>query len=490
MSETMNTKNKQMSHSHPWKRFLGLALLAALLFGGTVLVLFKIPDVYEQTFLGELEDKFTLLCETNEPKIILVGGSSVAFGVDSALIEEHTGYKVVNFGLYATLGTKLMLDLSEANINEGDIVVLAPELDSQTLSLYFNAEAAWQGIGSCVSMLRYVGSENLGDMMGGLYDYLGSSLSYLRQGITLSPSGVYRHDSFNAYGDIEYERPYNIMTVGYDVNQPILLDESIMDAEFLDYLNRYIRRVKDRGAEVYFSLCPLNKSALADETSEESIVAFFRFLNENIGCEVISGFDTAIMEENYFYDTNFHLNDAGVLVHTAALIDDINRALGSTYRHGLSLPKAPERPSMSGPDNWVENEWSALFLYEEYGDGLAIVGVAEAAMERASLILPYKANGKVVYVVAKGAFEGCDSLREITVPDNYALFENGAFSGAENLREIHMRRGESENLEVGKDLFEGASDELVILLYSEETYTDFATGYWWATHSSRMRLVD
>ena len=34
-----------------------------------------------------------------------------------------------------------MMDLSKMNINQGDIVVLAPELNEQTYSLYFNPVA-------------------------------------------------------------------------------------------------------------------------------------------------------------------------------------------------------------------------------------------------------------------------------------------------------------------------------------------------------------
>ena len=105
-----------------------------------------IPAQYELTFLGALAPKYERLNAIEEPKVILVGGSSTAFGLDSALLEESVGMPVVNFGLYATLGTKLMLDLSRDGIGEGDIVVLAPEIDAQTLSLYFNAESTWQAV--------------------------------------------------------------------------------------------------------------------------------------------------------------------------------------------------------------------------------------------------------------------------------------------------------------------------------------------------------
>ena len=95
------------------------------------------PSQFSDTFVGELDEKIERLHSIDEPKIIIIGGSSAAFGINSQLMEEYTGMPVVNLGLYAALGTKLMLDLSRSGIGEGDIVVIAPELDPQTYSLYF-----------------------------------------------------------------------------------------------------------------------------------------------------------------------------------------------------------------------------------------------------------------------------------------------------------------------------------------------------------------
>jgi hypothetical protein len=85
------------------------------------------PDQYDKTFLGVLDEKYDRLMSIEEEKIVVIGGSSVAFGLDSALLESYTGMPVVNFGLYADLGTKLMLDLARGGIKEGDVVIIAPE---------------------------------------------------------------------------------------------------------------------------------------------------------------------------------------------------------------------------------------------------------------------------------------------------------------------------------------------------------------------------
>ena len=89
---------------------------------------FLLPCQYNDTFMGELKYKVHLLEETPGPRIVLIGGSSAAFSVDSELLEqEFPEYSVVNFGMYAALGTTVMLDLAESRIREGDIVILLPE---------------------------------------------------------------------------------------------------------------------------------------------------------------------------------------------------------------------------------------------------------------------------------------------------------------------------------------------------------------------------
>ena len=137
--------------------FIMLAVVIVLPLIAALSICFAIPPQYSETYLGELAAKYERLKDTDGAKIILIGGSNLAFGVDSATIEEYMNMPVVNFGLYATLGTKLMLDLSKANIDKGDIIVVCPEMDPQTLSLYFNAEAAWQAADSDYSMLLHVG---------------------------------------------------------------------------------------------------------------------------------------------------------------------------------------------------------------------------------------------------------------------------------------------------------------------------------------------
>ncbi len=468
---------------------LAAVLVPVLFVAGSLIFL---PKVYSETFLGEMAEKYRLQTRTEEKKITVIGGSSVAFGLDSAEIEKATGYRAVNFGLYATLGTKIMLDLSESGVNSGDIVVIAPELDEQTLSLYFNAESAWQAIEGDLSMLFHVGRDNAGDLAGGLFDYLGKRYSYALKGEIISPNGIYRRDSFNAYGDISYPREYNVMTLEYDRSQPIRLEPSIFDGEFLDYLNDYIDRIKHRGATVFFAFCPMNRAALAEGTSDASIEAFYRFVCENIDCTVLGSPADSVYDKGYFYDTNYHLNDAGVRLHTMNLVNGILRETGRTDVLVLDRPDPPgKKPAetLAPGGEYTEDPFEKYFTYEPFGDGMRITGTLPEASSLESLEIPVTAQGRKVIILGENALKGCLRLSSLTVRDNLTLIEDGAFNGCSLLYSVHILSETPDSLEVSPNVFAGAPASLTVYLHTQSSYDSFTNGYWWTSHAARMKLA-
>ena len=141
-------------------------------------VAFLTKSEFDESFVGALDDKLDRLYSIEEEKIVIIGGSSAAFGYDSEIIENHLDMPVVNMGLYAALGTKLMLDLSRDAIREGDIVIIAPELDAQTLSLYFNASTTLKALDSSRHYLRSIPSEHRASLLGASFEFASEKLSY------------------------------------------------------------------------------------------------------------------------------------------------------------------------------------------------------------------------------------------------------------------------------------------------------------------------
>lgn len=446
-------------------------------------IAFIAPSQYHNTFLGELSDKYERLYSVEGPKIVIIGGSSTAFGLDSELLSEYMGMPVVNFGLYATLGTKVMLDLSEDAIGDGDIVVIAPETDAQTLSLYFNAETMWQALDSNASMLKHISSDNAGDLVGAFFGYASKKLGYLFSGAP-NPDGVYNHSSFNEYGDIVYERPSNIMPLGYDPNMTVDFSTEMFDEDFVDYLNIFIEKAKGNGADVYYSFPPINESCLAANVTEETLFDYYDFISRNLNCDVISNINDYIINENYFYDSNFHLNDSGVTVRTTTLITDLYKALGYLQTVDIELPEPPPR-SNSGVDiEGGDDSYADYFTYEDFGAGLKITGVTDEGKLLKNITVPTKYGDRPVLAIGEGAFDGCTVLKTVSVNANIIQFYNQAFKGCVALERIIMNYKTAEGISVGDDLFGGAPDTAKLYITTQSGYESFISDYFWGPYGA------
>ena len=476
-----------MKNINNWVKLIALILAVLVPFGVVVGIAVFCPPVYGQTFLGALSPKFDRLKEIEEPKIIVVGGSSVAFGLDSELLAETVGMPVVNFGLYATLGTKIMMDLSKANVNAGDLVILAPEMDEQTLSLYFNAEAALQGMESDWSMLFHISGENFSELAGGVYEYVTAKIKYLRNGL-LDPAGVYNRASFDTYGDIVYPRPHNTMLLGYDPNMTIELTPSIFAQEFVDYVNAYTAYCRQRGATVYFDFPPMNASAMAASNTEDALFDFCSYLYENLDCKVIGNVNDYIIEENYFYDSNFHLNDSGVILRTSLLAHDINRARGIPAQLAIEIPEAPQRPVSETILAETDALLASYFTYVEYGGGYAISGVSEEGKKLTTLTVPGAYEGKAVVAIESKAFAGCENLSKITINSNIVQLMDGAFADCPHLAKIYIVRDSAEGLAVGENLFTDAAEGVKLVLTKQSAFESFVADYFWSPYGEYMIL--
>ena len=417
-----------------------LAIVAILLpFFSVLGVVILTPPQYSDTFVGVLDEKYERLHSIEEEKIVVVGGSSVAFGLDSVALESYTGMPVVNFGLYAALGTKLMLDLSDSGINKGDIVILAPELDPQTLSMYFNSRTTLEAIDDNYKMMLDIGVDNWFNLFGGMWSFAGEKLKRAASDTPMTLDPVYRAENINEYGDFAMPRPENTMAKWYDPNTPVELTTDALGAdfdEFCDYLNKYIARLKLKGATVYFSYCPINEMALTENTTDAAKAQFVQYLKDKINCEFISEIDDYILDAGYFFDTNFHLNDAGVTVRTGRLAKDLI-ARDELDIVGIPIAAEPAAPTLPGYEILYmgdEDPNAKHFTYGLIADGAyagayVITGLSELGKTQTELTIPVGADGLKVISVAANAFVGGNVKRlNVTEDTNLKLFENGSFA--------------------------------------------------------------
>ena len=402
---------------------------------------FGLPVQFGDTFMGELKSKYERLKETSGKRIVLVGGSGVAFECDSALMDDFfPSYEIVNFGMYAGLGTKAVMDLSENYIHEGDIVILSPEQSEQTFSDYFNGEYMWQAADGAFGMLRDLKSENFEAMLGNFPRFALEKLNYVMKGQKPQTDSIYQKKSFNTYGDIELDTcRENILPNGYDVNQKVRFTEDVVQPEFMDYMNDWAKRLEKKGAVVWYRYCPVNKLSVEDM---DDLAAYDVFLRQKLDFPVIGNPENSLMEAEWFFDTNFHLNQPGKEVNTVQLIRDMKAMLGDDRAVTVELPEKPHR-------TWGE----------------------------------VSAETRIWTAKDSETYQGEET---IVIPENVTQIEDYAFSNCAGLKQIVLEQKDPSKCIVGQHLLDGTGAEILVPQMSVDSYK---RNYFWSVYAGRIGKV-
>ena len=402
---------------------------------------FGLPVQFGDTFMGELKSKYERLKETSGKRIVLVGGSGVAFDCDSALMDDFfPSYEIVNFGMYAGLGTKAVMDLSENYIHEGDIVILSPEQGEQTFSDYFNGEYMWQAADGAFGMLRDLKSENFDAMLGNFPRFALEKLNYVMKGQKPQTDSIYQKKSFNTYGDIELDTcRENILPNGYDVNQKVRFTEDVVQPEFMDYMNDWAKRLEKKGAVVWYRYCPVNKLSVEDM---DDLASYDVFLRQKLDFPVIGNPENSLMEAEWFFDTNFHLNQPGKEVNTVQLIRDMKAMLGDDRAVTVELPEKPHRT---------------------WGD--------------------VSAETRIWTAKDSETYQGEET---IVIPENVTQIEDYAFSNCAGLKQIVLEQKDPSKCIVGQHLLDGTGAEILVPQMSVDSYK---RNYFWSVYAGRIGEV-
>lgn len=402
---------------------------------------FGLPVQFGDTFMGELKSKYERLKETSGKRIVLVGGSGVAFDCDSALMDDFfPSYEIVNFGMYAGLGTKAVMDLFENYIHEGDILILSPEQSEQTFSDYFNGEYMWQAADGAFGMLRDLKSENFEAMLGNFPRFALEKLNYVMKGQKPQTDSIYQKKSFNTYGDIELDTcRENILPNGYDVNQKVRFTEDVVQPEFMDYMNDWAKRLEKKGAVVWYRYCPVNKLSVEDM---DDLAAYDVFLRQKLDFPVIGNPENSLMEAEWFFDTNFHLNQPGKEVNTVQLIRDMKAMLGDDRAVTVELPEKPHR-------TWGE----------------------------------VSAETRIWTAKDSETYQGEET---IVIPENVTQIEDYAFSNCAGLKQIVLEQKDPSKCIVGQHLLDGTGAEILVPQMSVDSYK---RNYFWSVYAGRIGKV-
>lgn len=450
-----------------------LILPVSFLIGG-----FCTPSKYEETYYGELSCMVDRLKNSEKKKIIIIGNSAVAFGVDSALVEEELkldglDYDVCNFGLYGSIGTKAMLDLAENYINEGDIIVFSPEFNEQSLSLYFSAKEMWYAVDSDFSLLKNIKEKDM--MVGAFPKYVADKLKTDK----VQGNGVYAKKSFDDHADMKNaDRAYNIMVDGYDTNN-LFSFEKKLPSDFIAYVNLFYENVRKKGASMVYSFAPVNKKALP-ENQETVIDEFYDELSFLFDFPILGNPHDCVMDYEWFYDSNVHLNTSGMRARTISLVNDLKLYFEKSSPVRAEMPSKPSIPQQEEPtdDPLLEK----YFRFEATDNGKLIVGLTDEGKNQKTLTLPSSVYGFTVETFQNNAL-----IEEITLPASIRVLYNESFLGCTSLKKLCILQENPEKVSVGYSLLKGTTSCKIYV--TKKAFPAYSSNYFWGHYAGDLEIL-
>lgn len=299
-----------------------IGMISLVFFG----IVYSPQGTFSDSYQSVIQIKYDNLIETNEPKIIIVGGSSAGFGINEPLLERETGYKVVNLGLHAGFGGLFNTELAKTNINAGDIVLLGYEYGWHNEEYFENlrVDMVMSAIDHRLDMYRQIPLENYSEVIGYLFTYAEQKRMYPKNAAV-----VYSRAAFNKKGQMTYNREeYVIKNYKNNINvygAVNLLGISISQSS-IKYLKRFMEFTERQEATVYFIAPPLLEDANACEFSD-----FQKLKNveeDNIGIPYISDPVEYIFPKEFMFDTIYHCNNKGERYRTELLYKGLGEDFG------------------------------------------------------------------------------------------------------------------------------------------------------------------
>jgi hypothetical protein len=273
---------------------------------------------YKTDYLASILDKERTLHKIEYPKIILVGGSNLAFGVNTQRLIDSLNYPVFNNGTHGGLGLSFIINETKPFIKKNDIVVLCLE--------YYLKEGNYNLIEhlvdispSCARFYQPVDKiQALKDKTDGIKENWTKKLEHVQSIIlndkTISDNSIYKRSNFNVLGDF----------IGH-LNLPSrteLKDKTIYSQEdysfYINLLNDFYFFAKNKGARVYFTYPPFPAT---EYRKSKSGLKFLQLqFKDKLKIPTLTTPENFIFKDEDFFDTVYHLNKEGREKRTDKLI--------------------------------------------------------------------------------------------------------------------------------------------------------------------------
>lgn len=278
------------------------------------------PDS-KNAYLATIADKMHLLHSVPSPRLILMSGSSMAFGVDSDLLTKELEIPVINASLHFMLGSRFMMDQLKSSVRKGDIVLITLEYLVTSKGICEEKLEASDFYPPAKDWIHFTSfSEEIGaHAVHSLTDFkllIGEAWSGTRRKpIDIKDTtSVFFRKCFTKNGDIighlnNPQPKFEVPEISFDVE----FSKQIQD------LNDFEDFAKQKGATVFFTFPSYIESGY--EKNMPVIKKIEQQFRDKLNFTILGSPEYSVMDDKLFFDNVYHPNAQGRKIFSSRIIE-------------------------------------------------------------------------------------------------------------------------------------------------------------------------
>lgn len=322
----------------PIRLIAGLLALAIAAFLTTLAVVLLIPDQNDYAKVSVL--KHERMASIEGPKVVLIGGSNLAFGIESDVIESATGCATANMGMNGYFGPRFMLREVRPKLSAGDIVVIAFEWDNfgksvdgsgkDLLAVAKSNPYVWQFLspkqqGMAVQSMPFVAQAKTVRVTETLLETVGV-IDVSNDEAKVEINDIETVKAFDSKGDLN---GHDGLVWDGEYEQGIDIGGAGLETKIVDLIKDFARDMKARDVTVIVSFTP-TMASYYDEQQATIDEAYQMLISGDDAVTVPRPPSAFRFDTEYFFDTVYHLKTTTRDIRSQMIADDINSILGTT----------------------------------------------------------------------------------------------------------------------------------------------------------------
>jgi hypothetical protein len=264
-------------------------------------------------YLSTWSDKTQRLISANGPRLILVGGSNLAFGIDSQMLKDATGFEPVNLGLHAALGLEYQLKQVKQYARQGDVVVLCPEYETYMYRLLPYNETLVDDLLEQAPAAAGVFRRDSWSQRKRFLDVgaLVAASGWVQRAFdppSFQPQAEpYHRGGFNRYGDMVDHLSKEPSRFEIGKIRPI---EKVDIVYSISVLNQFVADCEAQGARVVYTFPVMPKERWVK--SRQLLEDLSNSLDRRLNAELLGTPSHFVYDSHEFFDTEYHLQKRSV----------------------------------------------------------------------------------------------------------------------------------------------------------------------------------